>query len=34
MDVSLLADDIKPINGSDPIHKQYIGEILKAYVKE
>ncbi|MBP1561245.1 MAG: flavin reductase [Oscillospiraceae bacterium] len=33
MDVSLLADDIKPVNGSDPIHKQYIGEILKAYSK-
>lgn len=33
MDVSLLADDVKPVNGSDPIHKQYIGEILKAYSK-
>ena len=31
MDVSLLAEDIKPINGNDPIHKQYIGEILKVY---
>lgn len=34
MDISLLADDVKPINGSDPIHKQYIGEILKVYTKE
>lgn len=34
MDISLLAEDIKPINGTDPIHKQYIGEILAAYVKE
>lgn len=34
MDVNCLADEIKPINGSDPIHKQYIGEILKIYVKD
>ncbi len=34
MDISLVAEDIKPINGGEPIHKQYIGEILKAYVKE
>ncbi len=34
MDVSLLADDLKPVNGNDPIHKQFIGEILKAYVKD
>lgn len=34
MDVSLLADDLKSVNGSDPIHKQFIGEILKAYVKD
>lgn len=34
MDISLAAEDIKPINGDEPIHKQYIGEILKAYVKE
>lgn len=33
MDVSMLAEDIRPINGSDPIHKQYIGEILKVYSK-
>ncbi len=33
MDVSLLADDVKPVNGNDPIHKQYIGEILKVYSK-
>lgn len=34
MDLSLLAEDVKPLNGTDPIHKQYIGEILAAYVKE
>lgn len=34
MDVNCLDDEVKPINGSDPIHKQYIGEILKVYVKE
>ncbi len=34
MDVNLLAEDVKPINGNDPMHKQYIGEILKVYVKE
>ncbi len=33
MDISLVAEDIKPLNGDEPIHKQYIGEILKAYVK-
>ncbi|MCH5348738.1 MAG: flavin reductase [Oscillospiraceae bacterium] len=33
MDASLLAEDIKPVNGSDPIHKQYIGEIIKAYAE-
>ena len=33
MDVSLLAEDVKPANGSDPIHKQYIGEIIKAYIE-
>ena len=31
MDVSLMADDVKPANGSDPIHKLFIGEIIKAY---
>ena len=34
MDVNCLAEEIKPINGNDPIHKQYIGEILKVYVKD
>ena len=34
MDVSCLAEEIKPINGNDPIHKQYIGEILRVYVKD
>ncbi|MBR4096456.1 MAG: flavin reductase [Oscillospiraceae bacterium] len=34
MDLNCLADEIKPINGNDPIHKQYIGEILKVYVKD
>ncbi len=31
MDVSLMADDVKPANGNDPIHKLFIGEIIKAY---
>ncbi len=34
MELSLVADEIKPLNGDEPIHKQYIGEILKVYVKE
>lgn len=34
MDINLVAEDLRPINGSEPIHKQYIGEILKAYIKE
>lgn len=34
MDLSLMAEDVKPANGSDPIHKQFIGEIVKAYINE
>ena len=34
MDVSLMAEDVKPANGSDPIHKQFIGEIVKVYINE
>ena len=30
-DINLLAMDVKPANGSDPIHKQFMGEILKVY---
>ena len=31
MDVSLIAEDVRPANGSDPIHKQFMGEIIKVY---
>ena len=34
MDVSLMAEDVRPANGSDPIHKQFMGEIIKAYINE
>lgn len=31
LDVSLIAEDVRPANGSDPIHKQFMGEIIKVY---
>lgn len=31
LDINLVALDVKPANGSDPIHKQFFGEILKVY---
>lgn len=30
-DLALVADDVKPANGSDPMHKLFMGEILKVY---
>lgn len=31
LDINLVALDVKPANGSDPIHKQFMGEIIKVY---
>lgn len=33
MDINLLADDLKHFCSKDPMHKQYIGEIVKVYAK-
>ncbi len=30
-DINLLAMDVKPANGSDPMHKLFMGEIIKVY---
>jgi flavin reductase (DIM6/NTAB) family NADH-FMN oxidoreductase RutF len=34
MDVNCLAADYKKLNGSDPIHTQFIGEIVGCYLKD
>jgi flavin reductase (DIM6/NTAB) family NADH-FMN oxidoreductase RutF len=34
MDIELLDPDYRRISGSDPIHTQFIGEIIGCYVKE